>query len=213
MACVKHFALYGAAEGGRDYNTVDMSLQRMINYYLPPFKAAVEAGCGSLMTSFNLINGMPATADRWLIEDVLRKQWGFDGMTVSDFNSISEISTFGLSEREDAAAFVLKAGTDMDMVSGLYFNTLKDAVERGDVDEALVDKACRRVLEAKMRLGLFDDPYKYCKPERLDRDMYNEAHRTAAREIAAETFVLLKNSSSLLPLAKKREDSLDRTAG
>lgn len=208
MACVKHFALYGAAEGGRDYNTVDMSLQRMFNYYLPPFKAAVEAGCGSLMTSFNLINGMPATADRWLIEDVLRKQWGFDGITVSDFNSISEISTFGLSEREDAAAFVLKAGTDMDMVSGLYFNTLKDAVERGDVDEALVDKACRRVLEAKMRLGLFDDPYKYCKPERLDRDMYNEAHRTAAREIAAETFVLLKNSSSLLPLAKKGKIAL-----
>lgn len=208
MACVKHFALYGAAEGGRDYNTVDMSLQRMFNYYLPPYKAAVEAGCGSLMTSFNLINGMHATADRWLIEDVLRKQWGFDGMTVTDFNSVPEISTFGITEKENAAALALKAGTDMDMVSGLYLKTLKDAIQRGEVDEAMVDKACRRVLEAKMRLGLFDDPYKYCKSERLDHDMYTDAHRTTAREIAAETFVLLKNDISLLPLAKKGKIAL-----
>lgn len=208
MACVKHFALYGAAEGGRDYNTVDMSLQRMFNYYLPPYKAAVEAGCGSLMTSFNLINGMHATADKWLIEDVLRKQWGFDGMTVTDFNSVPEISTFGITEKENAAALALKAGTDMDMVSGLYLKTLKDAIQRSEVDEAMVDKACRRVLEAKMRLGLFDDPYKYCKSERLDHDMYTDAHRATAREIAAETFVLLKNDISLLPLAKKGKIAL-----
>ena len=208
MACVKHFALYGAAEGGRDYNTVDMSQQRMFNYYLPPYKAAVEAGCGSLMTSFNMINGMHATADKWLIEDVLRKQWGFDGMTVTDFNSVPEISTFGISEKENAAALALKAGTDMDMVSGLYLKTLKDAIQRGEADEAMVDKACRRVLEAKMRLGLFDDPYKYCKTERLDRDMYTDAHRATAREIAAETFVLLKNDGALLPLAKKGKIAL-----
>lgn len=180
-----------------------MSQQRMFNYYLPPYKAAVEAGCGSLMTSFNMINGMHATADKWLIEDVLRKQWGFDGMTVTDFNSVPEISTFGISEKENAAALALKAGTDMDMVSGLYLKTLKDAIQRGEADEAMVDKACRRVLEAKMRLGLFDDPYKYCKTERLDRDMYTDAHRATAREIAAETFVLLKNDGALLPLAKK----------
>ena len=208
MACVKHFALYGAPEGGRDYNTVDMSLQRMFNYYLAPYKAAVEAGCGSLMTSFNLINGMHATADKWLIEDVLRKQWRFDGMTVTDFNSVPEISTFGITEKKNAAALALKAGTDMDMVSGLYLKTLKDAIQRGEVDEAMVDKACRRVLEAKMRLGLFDDPYKYCKSERLDHDMYTDAHRTTAREIAAETFVLLKNDISLLPLAKKGKIAL-----
>lgn len=208
MACVKHFALYGAAEGGRDYNTVDMSLQRMFNYYLPPYKAAVEAGCGSLMTSFNSINGMHATADKWLIEDILRKQWGFEGMTVTDFNSVPEISTFGITEKENAAALALKAGTDMDMVSGLYLNTLKDAIKRGEADEAMVDKACRRVLEAKMRLGLFDDPYKYCKPERLDRDMYTDAHRATARAIAAETFVLLKNDNSLLPLAKNGKIAL-----
>lgn len=208
MACVKHFALYGAAEGGRDYNTVDMSLQRMFNYYLPPYKAAVEAGCASLMTSFNLINGMHATADKWLIEDVLRKQWGFEGMTVTDFNSIPEISTFGITEKENAAALALKAGSDMDMVSGLYLKTLKDAIQRGEADEALVDKACRRVLQAKMRLGLFENPYKYCRPERLDRDMYTDAHRATAREIAAETFVLLKNDNSLLPLAKKGKIAL-----
>lgn len=208
LACVKHFALYGDAEGGRDYNTVDMSLIKMFNYYLPPFQAAVEAGCGSLMTSFNLINGMHATADKWLINDVLRKDWGFNGMIVTDYNSIPEIATFGIIEQEKAAALALEAGTDMDMVSGLFLNALKDAISRGDVDEKLVDRACRRVLEAKMRLGLFDDPYKYCKPERLKTDMYTTAHRAVARNIAAETFVLLKNDNSLLPLDKKGKIAL-----
>lgn len=201
LACVKHFALYGGAEGGRDYNTVDMSLQRMFNYYLPPFKAAVDAGVASAMTSFNLINGMHATAAEWLVNDVLRKQWGFDGLIATDYNSIPEIDIMGIAEKDKAAVLTLKAGTNMDMVSGLYLNTLKKSVEDGDVDVSLVDKACRRVLESKQRLGLFDDPYKYCDEKRLKTDMYTPAHREVAREIAAETFVLLKNKENILPLS------------
>ncbi len=135
MACVKHFALYGAAEGGRDYNIVDMSRERMFNYYLPPFKAAIDAGSGSLMTSFNLINGRHATAARWLLDDLLRKDWGFDGLTVTDYNSIPEVASMGTSTLEEAAGLCLKAGTDMDMVSGLYVKYLKDALNRGEVTE------------------------------------------------------------------------------
>lgn len=201
MACVKHFALYGGAEGGRDYNTVDMSLQRMFNYYLPPFKTAVDAGVASAMTSFNLINGMHATAAEWLVNDVFRKQWGFNGLIATDYNSIPEIDIMGIAEKDKAAALTLKAGTDMDMVSGLYLNTLKKSVEDGEVDVSLVDKACRRVLESKQRLGLFDDPYKYCDEKRLKTDMYTPEHREVAREIAAETFVLLKNKENILPLS------------
>ena len=203
MACVKHFALYGAAEGGRDYNIVDMSRERMFNYYLPPFKAAIDAGSGSLMTSFNLINGRHATAARWLLDDLLRKDWGFDGLTVTDYNSIPEVASMGTSTLEEAAGLCLKAGTDMDMVSGLYVKYLKDALNRGEVTEKMIDDACRRVLEAKQSLGLFDDPYRYCRPERVEHERFTKSHRDAAREIAAETFVLLKNDKNLLPLKKQ----------
>ena len=203
MACVKHFALYGAAEGGRDYNIVDMSRERMFNYYLPPFKAAIDAGSGSLMTSFNLINGRHATAARWLLDDLLRKDWGFDGLTVTDYNSIPEVASMGTSTLEEAAGLCLKAGTDMDMVSGLYVKYLKDALNRGEVTEKMIDDACRRVLEAKQSLGLFDDPYRYCRPERAEHELFTKSHRDAAREIAAETFVLLKNDKNLLPLKKQ----------
>lgn len=202
LACVKHFALYGAAEGGLDYRPVDMSDVTMYNYYLPPFKAAVEAGCASLMTSFNLINGTHATADGKLINGLLRTDWKFDGLVVSDYNSFPEIATMGTSEMEDAATLALEAGTDMDMVSGLYLKNLKDAVDKGLLSEKLIDKACRRVLEAKQRLGLFDNPYLYCNPDRAKTEIFNTENRQAAREIAAETFVLLKNDNHVLPLRK-----------
>lgn len=203
LACVKHFALYGAAEGGRDYREADMSDITMYNYYLPPFKATIDAGCASLMTSFNLINGTHATADSNLINGLLRKDWGFDGLVVSDYNSFPEIATMGTSTMDDAAALALKAGTDMDMVSGLFLRNLKDAVEKGSVSEKLIDKACRRVLVAKQQLGLFDNPYMYCNTTRAETDIFTDAHRHAAREIAARTFVLLRNYNNILPLKKK----------
>ena len=203
MACVKHFALYGAAEGGRDYNGVDMSRERMYNYYLPPFQATVEAGVGSLMTSFNLINGQHATACDWLINGVLRRDWKFDGVVVTDYGSIDELSRMGVAHENEAAAMALRAGTDMDMVTGRYVADLKVALKNGLVTEEMIDRACRRVLEAKQRLGLFDNPYKYCNTERARHDMYTPEHRAVARDIAAKTFVLLKNDNNLLPLKKK----------
>lgn len=208
MACVKHFAAYGAPEAGRDYTAVDMSLPKLFNYYLPPYKAAVDAGVGSVMTSFNLLNGEHPTASRWLLDDVLRKGWGFDGMVVTDYNSINDMATLGLAEAPDAAAMSLKAGTDMDMVSNTYLGTIADSYEKGLVTIAEIDSACRRVLEAKYRLGLFSDPYKYCKPQRAKTELYTESHLKAAREIAAETFVLLKNNNNILPLQKKGKIAL-----
>lgn len=208
MACVKHFAAYGAPEAGRDYTAVDMSLPKLFNYYLPPYKAAVDAGVGSVMTSFNLLNGEHPTASRWLLGDVLRKGWGFDGMVVTDYNSISDMATLGLAEAPEAAAMSLKAGTDMDMVSNTYLGTIAESYRKGLVTMAEIDSACRRVLEAKYRLGLFSDPYKYCKPERAKTELYTGAHLKAAREIAAETFVLLKNDNNILPLQKKGKIAL-----
>lgn len=208
MACVKHFAAYGAPEAGRDYTAVDMSLPKLFNYYLPPYKAAVDAGVGSVMTSFNLLNGEHPTASRWLLDDVLRKGWGFDGMVVTDYNSINDMATLGLAEASEAAAMSLKAGTDMDMVSNTYLGTIAESYEKGLVTMAEIDSACRRVLEAKYRLGLFSDPYKYCKPQRAKAELYTESHLKAAREIAAETFVLLKNDNNILPLQKKGKIAL-----
>lgn len=207
MACVKHFALYGAVEAGRDYNTVDMSREKMFNYYLPPFRAAVGQGAGSLMTSFNLVNGRHATSSKWLVDGVLRRGWGFDGLVVTDYNSIPDIAITGCASEADAAAMTLAAGTDMDMVSGLYL-TLRDALARGLVTGKMIDDACRRVLRAKYWLGLFDDPYKYCNKKRARDDIFTPAHREAARQIATETFVLLKNRDSLLPLEKKGKIAL-----
>lgn len=208
MACVKHFALYGGAEGGRDYAPVDMSKERMFNYYLNPYKAAVDAGSASLMTSFNLINGQHSTAANWLTSGVLRDKWGFDGIVVTDYNSLPEVATLGTSGWFDAGAKALKAGTDMDMVSSLFINQLKDALKRGIIKEKDIDAACRRVLEAKEKLGLFDNPYKYCDPRRSESDIFTPEHRKAAREIAAETFVLLKNDNDLLPLKRKGKIAL-----
>ena len=200
MACVKHFALYGAAEGGRDYNTVDMSRQRMYNEYFPPFEAAIEAGVGSVMASFNEVDGIPATANKWLMSDVLRGQWGFNGFVVTDYTGISEMTDHGIGDLQTVSARAINAGVDMDMVSDGFVGTLKKSIKEGKVSMMTLNTACRRILEAKYKLGLFDDPYKYCDPKRPARDIFTRAHRDAARRIASESFVLLKNDNQTLPL-------------
>ncbi len=201
LACVKHFALYGASEAGRDYNTVDMSRVRMYNEYLAPYKAAVEAGVGSVMSAFNLVDGIPATANKWLLTDLLREQWGFNGFVVTDYNSINEMNTHGIAPLKEAAVQTLDAGTDMDMVSN-GFNTLEESLREGKVSEEQIDMACRRVLEAKYKMGLFENPYKYCDEKRAETDVFTPENRETARGIATKTFVLLKNDQNILPLKK-----------
>lgn len=204
MACLKHYALYGAVEAGLDYNTVDMSRLRMYNQYFPPYKAAVEEGTGSVMSSFNIVDGVPATANRWLLDDVLRKQWKFDGFVATDYGSIGEMLPHGVGgDLKHASALALTAGTDMDMCSMGFIGTLEQSVKDGSVSEEAVNTACRRVLEAKYKLGLFKDPYKYCDVKRRNTDIFTAENRAAARRIAAETFVLLKNKADLLPLKKQ----------
>ena len=208
LSCVKHFALYGASEAGKDYNTVDMSHLRMYNEYFAPYRAAVEAGVGSVMSSFNIVDGIPATANKWLLTDVLRDEWGFQGLLVTDYNSIAEMSIHGVAPLKEASVRVLQAGTDMDMVSCGFLNTLEESLKEGKVTEAQIDAACRRVLEAKYKLGLFADPYKYCDTLRAEKELYTPEHRAVAREVAAETFVLLKNENHLLPLEEKGKIAL-----
>lgn len=209
MACVKHFALYGAGEAGRDYNTVDMSRNRMFNEYLYPYQAAVDAGVGSVMASFNEVDGVPATANKWLMTDVLRKQWGFNGFVVTDFTGIAEMVAHGIGDLQTVSARALNAGVDMDMVSEGFVGTLKKSLTEGKITMKTLDTACHRILEAKYKLGLFDDPYKYCDLSRPARDIFTKEHRDAARKIASESFVLLKNEPAktgqapLLPLQKK----------
>ena len=209
MACVKHFALYGAGEAGRDYNTVDMSRNRMFNEYLYPYQAAVDAGVGSVMASFNEVDGVPATANKWLMTDVLLKQWGFNGFVVTDFTGIAEMVAHGIGDLQTVSARALNAGVDMDMVSEGFVGTLKKSLTEGKITMKTLDTACRRILEAKYKLGLFDDPYKYCDLSRPARDIFTKEHRDAARKIASESFVLLKNEPAktgqapLLPLQKK----------
>lgn len=202
MACVKHFALYGGAEAGREYNTVDMSLIKMYQDYLPPYKAALDAGAGSFMSSFNTINGVPATANHWLLTDLLRKQWGFKGMVVSDYTAVNELSAHGLGDLQMVSALALKAGLDMDMVGEGFLTTLKKSLNEGKVTQAEIDQACRRVLEAKFKLGLFANPYKSINPAVESKSELTEANRKAAREIAEHSFVLLKNKGQILPLKK-----------
>jgi len=202
MACVKHFALYGGAEAGREYNTVDMSLIKMYQEYLPPYKAAVDAGAGSFMSSFNTINGMPATGNQWLLTNLLRKQWGFKGFVVSDYTAVNELSNHGLGDLQTVSALALKAGLDMDMVGEGFLTTLKKSLQEGKVTQAEIDLACRRVLEAKYKLGLFANPYKSINADVEAKAELTEANRLAARETAEHSFVLLKNKGNLLPLQK-----------
>ena len=201
MACVKHFALYGAVEAGRDYNTVDMSRIRMYNQYLEPYKAAAKAGAGSFMSSFNIVDGIPATCNRWLLTDLLRNDWQYDGFVVTDYGSINEAVVHGIGDQSVTSERALKAGTDMDMCSNAFIAQLAGLLKSGRVSQKDIDTACSRVLEAKYKLGLFDDPYRFCDPKRLTTDLYTEEHKKAARDMAAETFVLLKNE--ILPLKKQ----------
>lgn len=208
MACVKHFALYGGAEAGRDYNTVDMSRWRMFNYYMPPYKAAVDAGALSVMTSFNVVDGIPASGNKWLLTDVLRKMWGFKGMVVTDYTAIEEMIAHGMGNLQQVSAMALNAGTDMDMVSDGFVGTIEKSIKEGKVSEETVNMACRRILEAKYKLGLFDDPYRYCSEKRAKKEIFTPEHKAIARKITAETFVLLKNEGNLLPLQKKGKIAL-----
>ena len=202
MACVKHFALYGGSEAGKEYNTVDMSKIKMYEYYLAPYKAAVDAGTGSIMSSFNEIDAIPATGNKWLLTDLLRKQWGFKGFVVSDYTSVNEMTNHGVGDLQTVSAMALKAGLDMDMVGEGFLSTLKKSLKEGKVTLQQINDACKRILEAKYKLGLFDDPYKYIDESRTAKDILTADTRAASREAAEHSCVLLKNTNQLLPLQK-----------
>jgi beta-glucosidase len=201
MACVKHFALYGGAIAGRDYNPVDMSDRTMYGDYLPPYKAAIDAGSASVMTSFNDINGVPAAANKWLLTDLLRKQWGFTGLIVTDYTAVYELIPHGVAEdAAHAAELSLEAGNDMDMVSEIFVDNINKKVKDGKMTTTDIDAACRKILEAKYKLGLFQDPYKYANDTRAKQTLVKKEYRDAARDIARKSMVLLKNSNHVLPL-------------
>ncbi|MDQ6758078.1 MAG: beta-glucosidase BglX [Bacteroidota bacterium] len=202
MACVKHYALYGAAEAGRDYNTTDMSRIKMYEYYLPPYKAAVDAGVGSVMSSFNEVDAVPASANKFLMTDVLRTQWGFKGFVVTDYTAINEMIEHGLGDLQTVSSLALKAGIDMDMVGEGFLTTLNKSLTEGKVILQQIETACRRILEAKYKLGLFDDPYRYCDVTRAGKEVMSADKRQSAREFAEHSFVLLKNNNQTLPLKK-----------
>lgn len=204
MACVKHFALYGAPEAGRDYNTVDMSHVRMYNEYFPPYKAAVDAGVGSVMASFNEVDGIPATGNKWLMTDVLRNQWKFKGFVVTDYTGINEMIDHGMGDLQQVSALAMNAGVDMDMVGEGFLTTLKKSVQEGKVNIKQIDLAVKRILEAKYDLGLFEDPYKYCDANRTKNEVYSQANRDIARNIAAQSMVLMKNTNEILPLKSQK---------
>ena len=201
MACVKHYALYGAGEAGRDYNSVFLSRQEAMNGYMRPYHAAAQAGAGSYMSSFNEFEGIPASMNTWLLDDVLRKSWGFEGFVVSDATAVVEQVAHGIGDLQEVSARSLKAGLDMDMNSDGFVGTFMKSLEEGRITEADVDKACRRILEAKYKLGLFEDPFKYLDSERYASEVYTAENRAFAREAAHESLVLLKNDG-VLPLSK-----------
>lgn len=203
LACAKHYAAYGAAEAGREYNTVDMSLARLWNVYLPPFKAAVDAGVGSVMNGFNEINGIPASCHKYLVTDVLKNKWQFRGFLISDYNSFAELMNHGYAaDRAQTTEFCLNAGSDMDMQSKVVINYLAKLVEQGRVSRDRLDDAVRRILRMKFALGLFDDPYKYCDDKREEKLLLHPDHQKAARDVAKKSIVLLKNDGNILPLKK-----------
>lgn len=203
MACVKHFALYGASESGRDYNTVDMSRLTMYNVYFPPYKAAIDAGVGSVMASFNEIDGIPATGNKWLMNHVLRNEWGFEGFALSDYTGINEMIDHGMGDLQTVSSLALKAGIDMDMVGEGFLNTLKKSLDEGKISVEDIEEASKRILTAKFELGLFDDPYRYTNLERAQKEVYTDENRKEARKIASESVVLLKNEDDILPLEKE----------
>ena len=204
LACVKHFALYGAPDAGRDYNTVDMSHVRMYNEYFPPYKAAVDAGVGSVMASFNEVDGIPATGNKWLMTEVLRNQWKFKGFVVTDYTGINEMIDHGMGDLQQVSALAMNAGVDMDMVGEGFLTTLKKSVQEGKVNIKQIDLAVKRILEAKYDLGLFDDPYKYCDVNRAKTEVFSQANRDVARNISAQSMVLMKNTNEILPLKSQK---------
>lgn len=201
MACVKHYALYGAAEAGRDYNTVDMSKMRMYNEYFPPYKAAVDAGVASVMSSFNEIDGVPASGNKWLMTDVLRKQWGFKGFICTDYTAINEMIAHGMGDESKVAELALNAGIDMDMVGELFINHAMQLIKSGKVSESQIEAACRRVLEAKYTLGLFEDPYRFLDEEKSKGEIMSADKLALSKEAAEKSMVLLKNANQTLPLS------------
>ena len=204
LATAKHFAAYGGAEGGRDYNTVDVSERTLREVYLPPFQAAVAEGAGSIMSAFNEIGGVPSTANRWLLTDVLRGEWGFRGVVVSDWTSVKELQAHGVAGSPTAAGgLALQAGVDMDMQSNIYADDLSAVVRAGGLPEATVDEAVRRVLRAKIRLGLFEDPYRPAAQGDGTSGPFTTVARRVARTMATEAIVLLKNDRGLLPLTRR----------
>ncbi|MGV0995110.1 beta-glucosidase BglX [Empedobacter falsenii] len=208
MATVKHFALYGASEAGRDYNHVDMSRWAMYNTYFPPYKAAVDAGVGSVMTSFNVVDGVPASGNKWLMTEVLRNQWGFKGLVVTDYTAINEMINHGIGDLQTVSAMSLNAGSDMDMVGEGFLTTTKKSLDEGKVKIGTIDQAVKRVLEAKYKLGLFEDPYRYTDPKRAKTEIFTKENRTEARKVAAGSMVLLKNDKQVLPLKKDTKIAL-----
>ncbi|WP_457127276.1 beta-glucosidase BglX [Mucilaginibacter sp. HD30] len=202
LACVKHFALYGAAEAGRDYNVVDMSERKMLQDYLPPYRAAVDAGVATVMTSFNEINGVPATANEWLLNTLLRKTWGFKGLVSTDYTGIMELVQHGIGDADEVTRQALIAGNDMDMVSEFYLNNLKKLITTKKVNVSYIDRACRRVLEAKYKLGLFKDPYMYVNQTRATQQIMSGDKLQLAKEAALKSMVLLKNKRNILPLKR-----------
>ena len=202
LSCVKHFALYGAPEAGREYNTVDMSRIKMYNDYFPPYKAAVEAGAGSVMASFNEVDGIPATSNKWLMTDVLRKQWRFKGFVVTDYTAIPEMEEHGIGDLQTVSALALKAGIEMDMVGEGFLKTLAKSLKEGKVTMQEIDNAVRLILNAKYDLGLFQNPYQYCDENRAKSEVYTQSNRNEARKIASQSLVLLKNTNNILPLKK-----------
>ena len=200
MACVKHFALYGASEAGRDYNSVDMSKEKMFNEYLSPYKAAIDAGVGSVMTSFNDVAGVPASGNKWLLTDLLRKKWGFEGVVVSDYTSINEMVNHGMGDDKKVSELSLNAGMDMDMVGEEFLRFAGILVKEGKVSEEKINDACRRILEAKYKLGLFEDPYRYVSTERNQQQIMSADKLALSKQAAIESMVLLKNDQTILPL-------------
>ncbi|MBZ0256338.1 glycoside hydrolase family 3 C-terminal domain-containing protein, partial [bacterium] len=205
VACAKHFAGYGAAEGGRDYNTVDMSVRQLREVYLPPFHAAVDAGVGTVMNAFNVLNRVPASSNELLVKQILKGEWGFEGLVVSDWNSFGEIVIHGAAKDKAEAAFkAISVGSDVDMEAKAYYDHLADLVESGAVPERWVDDSVRRILRIKFALGLFDDPFKYISKSRQKKVTMSQEHLDAARDVARKSIVLLKNEGGLLPLDKSQ---------
>ena len=209
LACVKHFAAYGAPIAGRDYNTVDMSERYFRNFYLPPYEAAVRAGATTVMTSFNDYDGIPASGNKFLLDQILRKEWGFEGFVVTDYTSINEMVYHGVVANEkEAGELALHAGVDMDMQGAVYQRFLKQSMQEGKVTQAQIDEGVRRVLRLKFELGLFEDPYKFCNEEREKKTLLSAENRSAARDVARKSIVLLKNEKQALPLKKGRKIAL-----